>query len=74
MDLATGTIKWNRTNPWWTPSSGVMTKEFRYPLTCCPMNKTHDNRNSFTIDQLKQATNCALYGTNIYDVVSLIYY
>lgn len=65
----TGTIQWNRTNPWWDGLS-VATKEFVYPLTCCPMNKVQDNWNDLPIDQLQVASNCAINGNNIYEAVS----
>jgi hypothetical protein len=35
------------------------------------MNKVQDNWNSLPVDQLQQAANCAVYGTNVYEVVSL---
>lgn len=66
-----GTIKWNRTNPWLTGSMLDTTKGFAYPLTCCPINKVQQNWNNLPLDQLQQATNCALYGNNVYEVVRL---
>ena len=66
-----GAIKWNRTNPWWNPSMPIVAREFRYPLTCCPLNKIRDNWKNLPTDQLQQAATCALYGTNIYEIVNL---
>lgn len=61
-----GPMKWNRTNPW--AKSGLIT-QFRYPLTCCPLNKLRENWNQLPIDQLEQAAHCAITGTNIYQIV-----
>ena len=64
-----GTIKWNRTNPWWKSGMGSLTSKFRYPLTCCPLNKIRDNWNKLPTDQLEQAAHCAMTGTNVYQIV-----
>ncbi|CAF1304349.1 unnamed protein product [Rotaria sordida] len=63
-----GTTKWNRTNPWWNSSLPVTMKEFVYPLTCCPIGNLQQNWNDLPLDQLQQASNCALNGTNIYEI------
>ncbi|CAF1264988.1 unnamed protein product [Rotaria sp. Silwood1] len=63
-----GTIKWNRTNPWWNSSLPSTMKEFVYPLTCCPIGNLRENWNNLPLDQLQQAANCALNGINIYEI------
>lgn len=68
----TGTMKWNRANPWWNSSMGLAAREFHYPLTCCPLNKIRDNWKNLPMDQLQQAASCALYGTNIYETVKFL--
>jgi hypothetical protein len=67
-----GTTKWNRTNPWASLSTLIYMQEFQYPLTCCPMGDVQQNWNNLPVDQLQQAAACALYGNNIYEVVSFI--
>lgn len=64
-----GTIKWNRTNPWKKGGMPSSVSNFRYPLTCCPLNKIRDNWNNLPMDQLEQAAHCAVTGTNIYQMV-----
>ena len=60
------TKKWNRTNPW----SISTVNEFKFPLTCCPMGRIHDNWMKFTVGELQQAADCARFGVGIYEVVS----
>ncbi|CAF1008195.1 unnamed protein product [Adineta steineri] len=37
------TNSWNRTNPWWNTSMLIENRDFKYPLTCCPMNNTFND-------------------------------
>ncbi|CAF4425966.1 unnamed protein product [Adineta steineri] len=37
------TYAWNRTNPWWNTSMLIENRDFKYPLTCCPMNNTFND-------------------------------
>lgn len=67
-----GTKQWNRTNPWWTSQMPPNMKEFVYPLTCCPMNKSQENWHSLPLNQLQKAGFCALNGANIYETVSFV--
>ncbi len=59
FDIAT---KWNRTNPWWNNSMPIENKNFKYPLTCCPINKNWTVINSII--------SCAINGSDIYETVS----
>lgn len=55
------TNSWNRTNPWWTNSMTEEYKNFKYPLTCCPL-KT--DMNAF-----QNMISCTITGSDIYDIV-----
>ncbi|CAF1333481.1 unnamed protein product [Adineta steineri] len=61
-----GTIKWNRTNPWGTPSL-LETMAFRYPLTCCPLQNVQPDWNNLPVDQLKDVAYCAASGKDVYE-------
>jgi hypothetical protein len=52
------TNQWNRTNPWWNNSTSIEHKNFKYPLTCCPIN-----------DNWISVISCAINGSNIYEIV-----
>ncbi|CAF0942876.1 unnamed protein product [Adineta steineri] len=51
------TYSWNRTNPWWNTSMLIENRDFKYPLTCCPMNNT-----------LNDILSCAMNGTYIHEL------
>ncbi|CAF2478125.1 unnamed protein product [Rotaria sp. Silwood2] len=58
------TNNWNRTNPWWTNSMSIENKNFKYPLTCCPINNISNK--DWQLSQ--EAISCALHGNNIYAI------
>lgn len=60
------TTKWNRTNPWWNNSMIIENKNFKYPLTCCPM----DNISTKNSTALNRLISCAINGTDTYEIVS----
>jgi len=53
------TTQWNRTNPWWNNSMPIENRNFKYPLTCCPINGV-----------VNKAISCAINGSYIYEIVS----
>ncbi|CAF3726340.1 unnamed protein product [Rotaria sordida] len=58
------TNNWDRTNPWWTNSMAIENKNFKYPLTCCPINNI-SNQN-WHLSQ--KVISCALQGNDIYEI------
>jgi hypothetical protein len=60
------TIKWNRTNPWWNSSMPIENKNFKYPLTCCPINDIFNK--DWRI--FNKVISCAINGSDIYEIVS----
>ena len=53
------TMNWNRTNPW------IESGDFKYPLTCCPINKNF-NINSKVFNRV---LSCTMNGNGIYEMV-----
>ncbi len=53
--------KWNRTNPWWNNAIPIENRNFKYPLTCCPIND---------ILNKDRVMSCAINGSDIYEIVS----
>ncbi|CAF0803744.1 unnamed protein product [Rotaria sordida] len=58
------TNNWNRTNPWWTNSMSIENRNFKYPLTCCPINNISNK--DWQLSQ--KAILCALHGSDIYEI------
>lgn len=62
-----GTVKWNRTNPWWEPRMPADLKYFAYPLTCCKFpNVFTRNWKEIPADQLQAVALCAITGDGTY--------
>ncbi|CAF4388503.1 unnamed protein product, partial [Adineta steineri] len=51
------TYAWNRTIPWWNTSMLIENRDFKYPLTCCPINNTFND-----------ILSCAMNGTYIHEL------
>ncbi|CAF2057656.1 unnamed protein product [Rotaria magnacalcarata] len=59
------TKSWNRTNPWWKSPMSMEKKDFKYPLTCCPMNSNSSGKD---LQVFQKAINCAINGSDIYEI------
>ncbi len=58
--------KWNRTNPWWNNAIPIENRNFKYPLTCCPINYI-SNKDRILFNRVMS---CAINGSDIYEIVS----
>ncbi|CAF3469308.1 unnamed protein product [Rotaria sp. Silwood1] len=67
-DFINDVPKWNRTNSWWNASMANNTRNFTYPITCCPISSFTGDWNNLPFDKLESAAYCAINGTNIYEV------